>query len=205
MITAVNLTEYYPNRYLFSNLSFSLGKGLCVLEGKSGCGKTTLLRILSGLEKTTEGEARYSKEDFVFFCCGQEASLYGEFTLNQNLSLFKPDYVPDELRSVLEKLRFPFSDKKINQLSGGECQKAEIAFCLSKHADAYILDEPFASLDKEAKDNLVLILNKKSEPIWLFSLITIVRLQDFMSFRKSGLSRETWKRKKTAIFQSIIR
>ena len=64
MITAENLSRSYSNKELFRNLCFTLGKGICLVEGKSGCGKTTLLRILSGLEKPVNGRVLYSKRNF---------------------------------------------------------------------------------------------------------------------------------------------
>ncbi len=170
MITAENLSRSYPNKELFHNLCFTLGKGICLVEGKSGCGKTTLLRILSGLEKPVNGRVLYSKRNFSFAACGQEPSLYGEYSLKKNIRILKPDYCQKEREEVAERLGFSFFDKPLVSLSGGERQKAEIAFCLSKRADAYLLDEPFSSLDEKAKSALVDVLNEKAQ----HSLLIIV-------------------------------
>ncbi len=163
MITAENLARSYPNKELFRNLCFTLGKGICLVEGKSGCGKTTLLRILSGTEKSVNGRVLYSKRNFSFSACGQDSSLYGEYSLKKNIQILKPDYCQKEREKVAEQLGFSFFDKPLVSLSGGERQKAEIAFCLSKRADAYFLDEPFSSLDEKAKSILVNILNEKAQ------------------------------------------
>lgn len=126
MITAENLSRSYPNKELFRNLCFTLGKGICLVEGKSGCGKTTLLRILSGLEKPVNGRVLYSKRNFSFAACGQESSLYGEYSLKKNIRILKPDYCQKEREEVAERLGFSFFDKPLVSLSGEKDKKQRL-------------------------------------------------------------------------------
>lgn len=163
MIQVSHIAKSFEGRTLFSDLSFSLSKGINLIEGKSGCGKTTLINILMGMEKPDAGKVLYGKKDLKISYAGQDETLFSDLSLNQNIQEMRLDVDQKVFDELVDILYFDYQDKPINQLSGGERQKAEIILCLSKPADVYILDEPFSSLDEEAKNSVVEVLNKVAE------------------------------------------
>ena len=126
---------------------------ITVILGRSGCGKTTLLRILAGLERLDGGEILFERQEklgVVF----QEPRLMPWLTLEQNV-LFGADkkkYSGDQLKEKaasllkltgLEKFGKAYPD----QLSGGMMQRAALARALACDASYLLMDEPFAALD----------------------------------------------------------
>lgn len=160
MIQVSHIAKSFEGRTLFADLSFSLSKGINLIEGKSGCGKTTLINILMGMVKPDTGEVLYGKKDLKIAYSGQDETLFSDLSLNQNIQEMRLDVDQKVFDKLVDILYFDYQNKPINQLSGGERQKAEIILCLSKPADVYILDEPFSSLDEEVKNTVVEILNR---------------------------------------------
>lgn len=175
-----NLSKKFGNRLLFSDLSFQIDKGLFELKGKSGCGKSTFINILLGKVSQDEGEIIFNNhENLNFSICAQDSTLFEDYSLKENLKIFKRDKNIYELLDILNFNKF--YDKKIKFLSGGERKKAEIIFCCCKDADLYIFDEPFAGLDKESiikvkeiikdlkKNKLVILVNNLNVENFEFS------------------------------------
>lgn len=175
-----NLSKKFGSRLLFSDLSFQIDKGLFELKGKSGCGKSTFINILLGKVSQDEGEIIFNNhENLNFSICAQDSTLFEDYSLKENLKIFKRDKNIYELLDILNFNKF--YDKKIKFLSGGERKKAEIIFCCCKDADLYIFDEPFAGLDKESiikvkeiikdlkKNKLVILVNNLNVENFEFS------------------------------------
>jgi len=147
--------------------------------GQSGCGKTTLLRILAGLVRPSEGEVRaagrslwagesrdresVSKLGLVF----QEANLFPWYTVEDNIAL------PLRLRGVDRAARRErahelcelvglagFERAYPRELSGGMRQRAAIARALSYRPEILLLDEPFGALDALTRDKMNLELQR---------------------------------------------
>ncbi len=123
--------------------------------GENGIGKTTFVRILAGEIKKDAGAI-------------SGANSAGKGNLNENVKVsYKPQYLEsnDELvmvvlkdavkkytNQIINPLNIkPLFEKKLNELSGGELQKAAIAYCLGRDAELYLLDEPSAYLDVEQR------------------------------------------------------
>ena len=123
--------------------------------GENGIGKTTFVRILAGEIKKDAGAM-------------SGANSAGKGNLNENVKVsYKPQYLEsnDELvmvvlkdavkkytNQIINPLNIkPLFEKKLNELSGGELQKAAIAYCLGRDAELYLLDEPSAYLDVEQR------------------------------------------------------
>lgn len=126
---------------------------ITVILGRSGCGKTTLLRILAGLESLDGGEILFEKQEklgVVF----QEPRLMPWLTLEQNI-LFGADkkkYSKKQLKERAEGLLKLAGLKKFgnaypDQLSGGMMQRVALGRVLARDASYLLLDEPFAALD----------------------------------------------------------
>ncbi len=138
-----------------------------VIVGKSGCGKTTLLRLLGGLEELTEGQILWTdtekqqllpKIGFVF----QEPRLMPWLTVYENMafSLDKsllPEAVATIVNPILNQLGLEsFRDAYPAQLSGGMAQRVSLGRTLSYDPDLILMDEPFGALDYFTRKKLQL-------------------------------------------------
>ena len=148
---------------------------ITVLLGRSGCGKTTLLRILAGLESLDGGEILFEKQEklgVVF----QEPRLMPWLTLEQNI-LFGADkkkYSKNQLKERAEGLLKltgleKFGNAYPDQLSGGMMQRAALGRALACDASYLLMDEPFGALDAFTRENMQELIRK----IWWQSGKTI--------------------------------
>lgn len=132
-------------------------KGLVVIRGKSGCGKTTLLRLISGLEKPDQGKIDLQgKRLSVVF---QEARLVPFLTLKENLFLVSDKRDEKRAEDLLIKLDLAGEGNKFpHQLSGGMRLRGAIARSLYFGGDIYLWDEPTKELDPENQNRIKAIL-----------------------------------------------
>jgi sulfonate transport system ATP-binding protein len=139
------------------------------LVGTSGCGKTTLLRIMSGLERATDGWLTLRGETVtgprrdvgVVF---QEPRLMPWLTARENMRLALLDLPPAKQNAVIANLLqdvglADFGDALPHQLSGGMAQRVALARALARKPSILLLDEPFSALDSftrlKLQDHLV--------------------------------------------------
>jgi ABC-type nitrate/sulfonate/bicarbonate transport system ATPase subunit len=151
---------------ILEDISLEINKNdfVCVL-GKSGCGKTTLLRIIAGLDPGTSGEVKLDGnviEGPHFSRClvFQELNLYPWLTARENISLGldirgdkknKNKRIDQYIRLIGLKEE---ADRKPKQLSGGEQQRVALARALINKPDVLLLDEPFGKLDPAIRTEL---------------------------------------------------
>jgi len=151
------------------NLSIDEGQFVC-LVGPSGCGKTTLLNILAGLDRPTEGEVildghpvnETGPDRVVVF---QENALFPWLTVVENVEFgLKMAGIVKEKRHeravhYLEMMQLTkFADAYTYQLSGGMKQRVAIARALAIDPEVLLMDEPFAALDSQTRDLLLVEL-----------------------------------------------
>lgn len=134
--------------------SFLTG-GRTAILAQSGRGKTTLLHLLAGLIKPTDGNIYYpaaSEKKTSFSMVFQENRLLEYESVLKNCKLVN-DKLPDELiKETLKKAGLSqYTDKKVSVLSGGEKRRCAIVRALSANYDVLLLDEPFTGLDGETK------------------------------------------------------
>ena len=131
----------------FRDLSFHVPAGERVwLRGESGCGKTTLLRLILGLETPARGTVKVGTDRVsVLF---QENRLLPYLSVAENCALFARGASAPE--TVLRELGLEESANALpSALSGGMARRAALARMLSHEAELYLLDEPFNGLDEE--------------------------------------------------------
>lgn len=149
------ITKSYGKQKVLENISFNLNESerICIY-GKSGIGKTTLLRIIAGLEKADSGRITFvGKVSMVF----QEDRLLENTDVYTNLycvlgSRFDKAEVDMHLKEVgLEGA----GNKIVSELSGGMKRRVAIVRCMMKSSEIILLDEPFKGLDTILKDNII--------------------------------------------------
>lgn len=145
------------------NLSVEEKQFVCVV-GPSGCGKSTLLRLISGLERTTEGEVLVNgkkvdgptpRAGLVF----QEYTLFPWRNVRKNIEfgLEISDVPKDKRREISDRYidlvgLKGFEESYPSQLSGGMKQRVSIARTLANNPKVLLMDEPFGSLDAQTRN-----------------------------------------------------
>ena len=151
-IVIENLTKSYGEKLVLPPFSCAIGEGevVCLL-GQSGCGKTTLLRLLLGLEMPTGGTVtgRPDRISAVF----QEDRLCPAFSAVTNVSLALGRQASKaEIEALLTQLGLGDAlHKPVHELSGGMQRRVAIARSLLCPADLYLMDEPFKGLDEDTR------------------------------------------------------
>ena len=140
--------------------------------GPTGCGKTTLLHIIAGLEKATDGSVEFvgdKRTEAMVSMVFQDAALMPWRTVERNVPLgpeFRKQPVPVYKRVTqffLEVVRMlDFSGTHPAELSGGMKQKVAIARALANDPEVIVMDEPFASLDAQTR----MLLREELLRIW---------------------------------------
>lgn len=169
-----------PNDYALRNVSFNFETGkMYAIRGRSGTGKTTLLSLISGLERCTEGEIlfdgkslnkmnldRYRNHDIgIVF---QSYNLLPFMTTSENIILsmdINGLKVKNKKAKALELmakvgLKENYANRKVLRLSGGEQQRVAIARSLSYNSKMIIADEPTGNLDKQTEAEILEIFKK---------------------------------------------
>lgn len=167
MIQFDNITKKYDRHTVVSNISFEIQKGeLVVLIGESGCGKTTLLKIINRLIKPSSGNVYINGENILekdviklrrnIGYVIQQTGLFPHMTVRENIELI-PRLQKEDKKDILNRSiklmqmvgldpevyldRYPF------QLSGGQQQRVGVARAFACDPDVILMDEPFSALD----------------------------------------------------------
>lgn len=149
-----NVSKAYGDKRVLEDFSAVLAPGkIYALMGPSGRGKTTLLRLILGLEKPDAGEIRGvpPRKAAVF----QESRLCPELTVPGNLRLVLGSRFPGaEMERVLHALHLTDClDIPAEKLSGGQARRAALARALLYRGDLLTLDEPFTGLDENNRES----------------------------------------------------
>ncbi|MEE0887958.1 MAG: ABC transporter ATP-binding protein [Candidatus Saccharimonadaceae bacterium] len=161
--------------YALKNVSFDFEKGkIYAIRGRSGTGKTTLLSLISGLERCTEGDIIFDGKNLkdvnldyyrshdigIVF---QSYNLLPFMTASENIILSMDASglkVPNKRTTTLELmksvgLKESYANRKVLRLSGGEQQRVAIARSLSYDPKMIVADEPTGNLDKQTEEEIL--------------------------------------------------
>lgn len=175
MIEVRNVTKAFGENVIFNNVSFNIEDGdFIVFSGKSGCGKTTMLNMIGGLEKPTSGQIIVDGTDItknkgrIDYLSKKVGFLFQNFALIENKTVIK------NLELIAKKNRTNISidtalsnvsmlnkkDSFVYTLSGGEQQRVALARLMIKKCDIILADEPTGSLDKSNAAVIIDILKE---------------------------------------------
>ena len=165
LVTAEHLTKSYTERLLFDDTDFSINEGDKIgLIGINGTGKSTLLKMVAGLEEPDSGrivrgrnlDIRYLPQNPVF----HPGETVLESVLRENEGHEHVWDLESQAKSMLNRLGIPDFNEKVEHLSGGQKKRAALASVLLSTAELLILDEPTNHLDSEMADWLEDYLKK---------------------------------------------
>ena len=162
--------SYGDEIFTITDFSFSLKDGeITSIIGSSGIGKTTLLRIIAGLEEPSEGEVRIneklvSSKNFILppekrnlGLVVEDRALFPHLSVKKNV-MFGINYIEEKESLVREYLELfkvlDLEEKFPHEISAGQQQRVAFARALITNPDILLLDEPFAALDKKLKSEL---------------------------------------------------
>lgn len=191
MIEIKNLTVKYGGRSVLDGMDLNLEKGKIIgLVGENGTGKSTLMRVLAGLEKNYDGEILIDGKN--------------PGGMTNALISYQPDHLPFDdamtiidIGSIYEKFYQDFDTEryyklidsfsiarnlKIKECSKGMKDKVQIAASLSRRATIYLLDEPMTGIDPKARQEVLdtIIGNFDYEGILLISTHLISQIENIL-------------------------
>lgn len=164
-ITLKNITKQFEDKSVIEDLSYTFSNnGVVAITGVSGVGKTTLIRIMLGLETADKGEI--SGNDVKFSVVFQENRLIPNLTVLENV-LFTTDAPKSEqnLQKATELLKAVGLEGEENtipkELSGGMARRVAIARALCVDG-ILVLDEPFKEIDNQNRERIIPLIKERS-------------------------------------------
>ena len=164
------LSHKYGKKTALDNVSFRVESGKIVgIFGPNGCGKTTLMKILTGMihdkngavnicgnavSEKTKAVVSYSPDSFAFKSDRKVSDIIEAY------ETIYEDFDGETAQKSLEELGI-YTKDIVGKLSKGNCEKLQIILTMSRHARLYILDEPFNGVDPVARENIIRIMLEK--------------------------------------------
>lgn len=172
ILSVKNIVKDFENLNVLSQISFDIDYGKIVsIIGKSGCGKTTLLKILAGLIEPTSGNIDKQYKNIGYIPQNLGLLPWRNVEDNIRLSLELTGSNNMDVSDILNMLNLEkFSKYKVSELSGGMQQRVAIGRAIVTKPDILFLDEPFRSLDEITRYTL----NKELQSLWWGLKTTVV-------------------------------
>lgn len=174
-----NVSKSFGDKNILTDFSYSFKeKGLYIIRGESGIGKTTLLRIISGLDTQYSGDVENGGIGNVSVMF-QEYRLFPSLNALKNVSIANKGSDFGEEASLLKRLGFADSDlkKKPHHLSGGMKQRVAFARAVMMRSPVLLLDEPTKELDANTSRIMTEIIAEESK----HRLIIVVTHDDLLN------------------------
>lgn len=192
MIKLVNVTKCFSDgsnvRYIFKNCNFEFKKGsTTAIVGRSGLGKTTLVKLILGITSLNEGDILVCGSSILDMknlskvrrrnigCVFQNFNLISGFTVKENILL--PRYFFENGENTINEicntlgLSKEILSKSIDKISGGEKQRVALARALINNPEILIADEPTGNLDAANEQNIIELLKRINEELGITIII----------------------------------
>jgi len=158
----------YSNKIIVKDFSFTLPtQGLTLLTGSSGCGKTTLLRLIAGLEQPQSGTITAPKTAMLF----QENRLFPWRSVLSHLTDVMTLPPASAKEKALDLLAMVELENEANALpailSGGMQRRLSLARCFTLQNSLYLLDEPFSGVDEKRRERILTRLQERNYTLLL--------------------------------------
>ena len=177
-ISVNSATCYKNNNLIFSDVSISYNDGdIGIIMGPNGCGKTTLIRSICGIQGLDEGQVSLDKIDIKhhdnnymdkIIYIGHKNSLNNDFSVYENLEYLSAFDSSSKINKINDAMKYfdiyKYRNYMVSEISEGNKKKASLARLLISQKKVWILDEPLSYLDDTAVNiftNLVLNHQKK--------------------------------------------
>jgi len=177
-ISVNSATCYKNNNLIFSDVSISYNDGdIGIIMGPNGCGKTTLIRSICGIQGLDEGQVLLDKIDIKhhdnnymdkIIYIGHKNSLNNDFSVYENLEYLSAFDSSSKINKINEAMKYfdiyKYRNYMVSEISEGNKKKVSLARLLISQKKVWILDEPLSYLDDTAVNiftNLVLNHQKK--------------------------------------------
>lgn len=193
MIKLVNVTKCFSDgsnvRYIFKDCNFEFKKGsTTAIVGRSGLGKTTLVKLILGITSLNEGDILVCGSSILDMknlskvrrrnigCVFQNFNLISGFTVKENILL--PRYFFENGENNINEicntlgLSEEMLNKSIDKISGGEKQRVALARALINNPEILIADEPTGNLDAANEQNIIELLKRINEELGI-TIITV--------------------------------
>ncbi len=200
IVNITNLNKKYGNKQVLSELNLTIHSGQIVgLLGPNGCGKTTLIKIMTGLIKDYSGNvlidgfAPNVHTKSVVSYLPEKTYLSNWMTVKDAFSLFQDfytDFKIEKARDMASSLKLE-ENQKIVSMSKGMQEKVQLILVMSREAKIYVLDEPIGGVDPAARDYILstILKNYSNESSILLSthlIHDVEKIFDKVLFLKNG-------------------
>lgn len=212
MIKFENISKQYKAKKVLNDITFTVQKGsLVAIIGESGCGKTTLLKMINRLIKPTSGTICIDGKDIAAMdevtlrrrigYVIQQTGLFPHMTIRENIELIpRLEKMPlkdreENTKRLMQMVGLDcneFLDRYPTELSGGQQQRVGVARAFATDPDIILMDEPFSALDpmtrSDLQDELVLLQSKLKKTIIFVThdMDEAIKIADMICIMKDG-------------------
>lgn len=141
-----NLSKKYGKNIVINNFSYEFERGLYLLTGKNGTGKSTLLKLIAGVIKPSNSNYQINRKKVAYLC--EKIELLNDNVLSYLKTISRINRVDINLKELLSNWKIP--NKNIMSLSNGNKQKIGLLMMYLTEAEIYLFDEPTNALDEYA-------------------------------------------------------